>query len=113
MEMESYKILHVETVDRREVQLRLPNMEHEAFIRSMRFIKGKLTCTELVTDGSSSIRKTIGNFIVLCFSYMPCYISATKYPDIFHSLDVWHKAKRLRKALTNVDIIGFHIMRSF
>ena len=70
MEMESYKILHVETVDRREVQLRSPNMEHEAFIRSMRFIKGKLTCTELVTDASSSIRKTIGNFIVLYFSYV-------------------------------------------
>ena len=29
-------------------------------------------------------------------------ILATKYPSIFHSLDVWHKEKKLRKALTKV-----------
>lgn len=67
MEMDSYNILHIETVDRREVQLHSPNMEHEAFIRSMKYIKGKLTCTELVTDASSSIRKTIGKFCPAVF----------------------------------------------
>lgn len=70
MEMDSYKILHVETVDRREVQLCLPNMKHKAFIHSMKFIKGKLVCTELVTDASSLIRKTIGNFC--CFVLVTC-----------------------------------------
>ena len=61
MEMDSYKILHIETVDRREVQLHSPNMEHEAFIHFMKYnFKGRLTCTELVTDASSSLRKTTG-----------------------------------------------------
>ena len=63
MEMESHKILHVETVDKRDVQLQSPNMEHEAFIRSMSYINGKITCSELVSDASSSIRKTIGIII--------------------------------------------------
>ena len=26
----------------------------------------------------------------------------TKYPDIYHSCDVWHKAKKLKKALAEV-----------
>ena len=55
MDLDSGQILHVETVDKREVQLRSPNMEHEAFVRSLEFIKGKFTCNELVTDASSSI----------------------------------------------------------
>ena len=60
MEMHSHKILHVETVDKREVQLHSPNMEHEAFVRSLEIIKGKFVCNELVTDASSSVQKTIG-----------------------------------------------------
>ena len=63
MELDSHQILHVETVDKREVQLRSPNMEHEAFVRSLKFITGKFTCKELVTDASSSIRKTIGKYV--------------------------------------------------
>ena len=52
-------------------------MEHEAFVRSLTHINGKVTCNELVTDASSSIRKTMGNtlhYIVvykwLCVWYM-------------------------------------------
>ena len=26
----------------------------------------------------------------------------TKYPDVYHSRDVWHKAKKLKKALAEV-----------
>ena len=47
-EMESYKILHVEMVDKREVTLQSPNMEHEAFVRSLTHINRKVTCNELV-----------------------------------------------------------------
>ena len=64
MEMDSHKILHVQMVDKREIQLHSLNMEHEAFVRSLKFIKGKLTCKELVTDASSSVRKTVGNVYV-------------------------------------------------
>ena len=62
MEMDSYKILHVETVDKTEVKLQSPNMEHLAFVRSMGYIKGKVSCSELVTDALTSIRKTIGTY---------------------------------------------------
>ena len=31
VEINSHKILHVETVDKREVNLQSPNMEHQAF----------------------------------------------------------------------------------
>ena len=57
MEMNSYKILHVETMDKREVDLQSPSTEHQAFLHSMSYIKGKVTCDELVTNGSSSICK--------------------------------------------------------
>jgi len=57
MEMESHQILHVETVDKR--------VQHEAFIRSMSYINGKIACSELVSDASSSICKTIG-IIIQC-----------------------------------------------
>ena len=57
------QVLHVETMDKRDVNLQSPNMEHQAFLHSMSYIKGKITCDELVTDASSSIRKSIGSYI--------------------------------------------------
>lgn len=60
MKMGTFKIIHVETVDKRDVNLQSPNMEHEAFICSMIYIKGKVKCNELVTDALSSIHKTKG-----------------------------------------------------
>ena len=102
MEMTSQKILHVETVDKRDVNLQSPNMEHKAFLWSMSYIKGKITCGELVTDASSSIRKTIGTPCVLTMQCDIFVVTATKYHSIFHSLDVCYKAKKLRKALTKV-----------
>jgi len=32
MDMNSHKILHIETIDKREVKLQSPNMEHKAFV---------------------------------------------------------------------------------
>ena len=78
MELDSGQILHVETVDKREVQLRSPNMEHEAFLRSLKFIKGKLTYNELVTDASSSIRKTIGTKMFNCSVLLYVYLLHTQ-----------------------------------
>lgn len=60
MEIESGVILHVETVDKREVDLQSPNMERKAFRRSMEFLLSKIKCTEIITDASSSIRKDLG-----------------------------------------------------
>ena len=61
MEIESGKILHAETVDKREVDLQSPNMERIAFRRSMEFLLSNIKCTEIITDASSSIRKDLGS----------------------------------------------------
>ena len=54
-------ILHVQTVDKREVRLQSPNMEREAFLRGMAFlIDNQLDVAEIVTDASSSVRKSLG-----------------------------------------------------
>ena len=64
MDMNPHKILHIETVDKREVKLQSPNMEHKAFVDSIEHISSQLTCSEVVTDASSSIRKTMGTYCI-------------------------------------------------
>ena len=64
MDNETGRILHVETVDKREVDLKSPNMEREALKRSLQFLTSEnITVTELVTDASSSIRKMLGYYL--------------------------------------------------
>ena len=60
MEIDTRYILHAETVDKREVALQSPNMEKEGFVRSLKFLLPKLSCTEIITDASSAIRKELG-----------------------------------------------------
>ena len=64
MDHDTNKILHVETVDKREVRLQSPNMERQAFTRSMAHILQLVHGPEVITDASSSIRKIIGKFVV-------------------------------------------------
>ena len=105
MDHDTNKILHVETVDKREVRLQSPNMEREAFMRSMTHILEFLQCPEVITDASSSIRKIIGTFKVYHCCVHTFVFKETKYPNMVHSLDVWHKAKILKKALAEVTSI--------
>ena len=30
---------------------------------------------------------------------------ATHFPEVHHSMDVWHKSKKLKQALTKVNVI--------
>ena len=60
LKIESGKILHAKTVDKREVDLQSPNMERKAFKRSVEFLLSNIKCTEIITDASSSIRKDLG-----------------------------------------------------
>ena len=39
--------------------------------------------------------------------------SAKQYPNIIHSLDVWHKSKKLVKALTEVQWTAFVIVHTY
>ena len=61
--MESTKntILHSETVDKREVQNKSPNMEREAVHRALNHIKGKVKVVEITTDCSTVVTKMLGS----------------------------------------------------
>ena len=54
------KIIHTKTIDKREVSLKSPNMEIKAFEQGIDFLTGRgLDVVEVVTDGSTSIKKSI------------------------------------------------------
>ena len=51
----------MQTIDKWEVRLQSPNMEWEAFLCSMAFlIDNQLDVAKIVTDASSSVRKSLG-----------------------------------------------------
>ena len=108
MESESNKILHVETIDKREVNLKSPNMEREAFKRSMDYLISRgIKISEVVTDASPTVISTTGNYnfsVITYFIFCHSKKSASAYPDIQHSLDVWHKSKKIKKGLVEVCI---------
>ena len=103
MESEKNQILHFENIDKREVALHSPNMEREGMIRCLDFLIAKgMKVTELITDSSTSVAKTLGTVVVIINLYMLHMLTETKYPSVYHSRDVWHKAKKLKKALAEV-----------
>ena len=65
MEMEKNKIVHMEIVDKREVQLQYPNMEREALKESLDYLCAHVSIKELVTDASTSISKMLGKHSVI------------------------------------------------
>ena len=60
LETEKSLIIHAETIDKREVHLKSPNMEREGLLRSLAFLRDKVTIDEIITDASSSVIKSIG-----------------------------------------------------
>ncbi len=70
MEKESGVILHTETVDKREVEYKSPNMEREALRRALKYINStSVHVNELTTDASRSIMTMLGKWIgvfILC-----------------------------------------------
>ena len=76
-------------------------MEREAFIRSLNFLLPRIKCTEIITDASTSIRNILG-LLKVSFLHNIILLVAADYPNIFHSFDVWHKAKKFKKALAKV-----------
>jgi len=49
----------MEVIDKREVQLKSPNMEREGLIRSLDYLSQHVKI-EVVTDASTSVHKTLG-----------------------------------------------------
>ena len=62
MDSENDKILYVETVDKHKVGLKSPNMEREAFKRSMQYLTNKkgIKISEIVTDASTAVISIAG-----------------------------------------------------
>lgn len=107
METEHNQILHFENIDKRQVGLHSPNMEREGLVHCLNFlISNGVHIKEVVTDSSTSVAKTIGTIFFIAYHfYSLWHITATDYPAIHHSRDIWHKAKKLRKALCEVCVL--------
>ena len=65
MEITTTYIIDVEVMDKRQVDMRSVNMEKEALLKILRRLKDILHLVELVTDASASIKKAMGNLILL------------------------------------------------
>ena len=66
MDSTSNKILYMETVDKREVALKSPNMEREGFKKSIDALINKgVKISEVVTDASTQVISTVGKFQVM------------------------------------------------
>jgi len=104
MDVETKSIIHMQTVDKREVRLQSPNMEKEAFQRCLESLMShNLEVGEIITDASSPIRKLLGNnFEIYYYVFELNFLLAANHPTIKHSMDIWHKSKKLRKALADV-----------
>ena len=67
------------------------HVEKDALLRLLSNVRHKFDIAEITTDASSTIIKAIKDL----------KLSTPSLKDLFHSLDTWHKAKSLRKALSN------------
>ena len=62
MEATDNQILHFENVDKHEVGLQSPNMEREGMVCCLNFLLSSgMKISEVVTDSSISVAKTLGN----------------------------------------------------
>ncbi|CAB4029414.1 Hypothetical predicted protein, partial [Paramuricea clavata] len=84
MEESTNHILDVEVLDKRHVGLVSTNMEKEAVQRCLDRLTKEVKVGELATDASTTVKALL----------------ETRYDNIVHSLDVWHKAKSIKKCLT-------------
>ena len=77
-------------------------MELEGLKRCLLFLQSHgIKVSEITTDASTSIISFLGKSLVKIVLHVHVHV-ATSHPEVFHSLDVWHKAKKLRKALNKV-----------
>ena len=60
MDSGSGLVLNLETVDKREVQGKSPNMEREGLRRCLAKVQERCTVSELATDASTSVAKVLG-----------------------------------------------------
>ena len=85
MDMSSNTTVHVETVDRREVQLKSPHMEWEGLSRALKYLEAKLSIAEMTTDSSTSVTSFMGksflcaNAILTMDGTVSCVVALRTY----------------------------------
>ena len=85
-------------------------MEVQGLKRALRFLKEKINIFEVVTDTSATIISCLG-IVCTCMcvkqhvqpSLLHTGVAANEFPEYHHSLDVWHKSKKLKKSLAEVS----------
>lgn len=83
-------------------------METEALRKALCFLEGQVSISEVVTDASRTVMGLLGEIIPFSTGVQKQYllllmiITAREFPQYFHSLDVWHKSKKLKKCLAEV-----------
>lgn len=86
MEMITGYVIEIEVLDKRHVGLKSSVMEKKALNHCLQRLHRVLNVIEVCTDASSSIKK----------------LMTDEFKTLFHSLDVWHKAKSIRKSIQKV-----------
>ncbi|KAK3727220.1 hypothetical protein QZH41_020354 [Actinostola sp. cb2023] len=80
-------VIDVEIVDKTQTQGKSSIMERFALDKSLVSLQDTINIVEVVTDASSTIKKMIADI----------------FNDIFHSLDISHKAKSIRKSIAKIS----------
>ena len=93
MEHFSKLLVDLEVLDCRETSGISTRMEKEGLVRLLLRLKGQFDLTEIITDASTTVIKAISDLK----NSHPEF-----YNKLFHSLDVWHKSKSLRKAMAKI-----------
>ena len=105
----------MEILDKTKVALQSPNMELDQSIKHLH--DNNITIGEFVTDASSSVRKILGDQVVLLASnkFIVLYHTiATDHPSIHHSwVHIWYKAKTVNGTYRSQLFIVFYHMHHF
>ena len=95
-------------------------MEVEGLKRALNFLKKKVNISKVVTDASTTVISCLGTVCTLyvCNVFSPSIMvhigfAATEFPEYHHSLDVWHKSKKLKKSLAEVSSLDAMVMCVF
>ena len=93
-----------------QVEYKSPNMETDAIRKALHFLKDKISISEVVTDASRTVMALMGEISLskIIFRNVTNYnninLTEKEFSQYIHSLDVWHKSKKLKKCLAKVGI---------
>lgn len=98
LDIDSSTIIHME-VDK-QISLHYPN---KAVSREIKYLhENNITIDEIITDASTVVRKMLGtlcNTVDIIHLFWSFLCTAMEHPTIHHSIEIWHKAKKLKKTV--------------